>query len=192
MATIRYTFRPSLFQSERTIVLDDHAITVHSGSGADRRVPWTAIEEVHIEPATAGDDGKARWLVNLAVKDGSPIQVDSVNVRGTQDYEHKTDEFVAVLEAIHGHLAGRLGDVRFRFGMRRGVRLAWRIALVLVIITGLMAGVAAIYSGEYEAIFVAIAFVGLGWSGLSLLKGRRGPVPYDPTGLVLDKVKAKT
>jgi hypothetical protein len=191
MTTIRYTSRPSLFQAERTVVLDDHAITVRNGDGPDRRVPWTAIEEVHIEPAIAGDDGKARWLINLGVKGGRPIQIDSVNVRGTQDFEHKTDEFVAVLEAIHQYLAGRTAEVRFRFGMRRSISIAWRIALVLVIITGLMAGGAAIYSGAYEVIFVAIAFVGLGWSGLSMLKGRRGPVPYDPSGFALDEGKAK-
>ena len=192
MPTIRYTFRPSLFRAERTIVLDDQAITVRDGDGADRRVPWTAIEEVHIEPATAGDDNKARWLINLAVKGGRPIQIDSVNVRGTADFEHKTDEFVAVLEAIHKALAGRTGEVRFRFGMRHGIAILWRIALVMIIVTGLMAGGAAIYSGEYEVIFVAIAFVGLGWSGLAILKGRRGPVPYDPGETILDKSAPKS
>jgi hypothetical protein len=184
--TIRYAFRPNLFRAERVVVLDSHAITVRDGDGEDRRVPWTDIDEVHIEPATAGDDGKARWVVNLAVRGGRPIQIDSVNVRGTQDYEHKTDEFLAVLAAVHRHLDGRKNEVRYRFGMRRGVTIAWRIALVLTIIVGLMAIAAAIYSGEWEVIFVAVAFIGFGLSGLSLLRGRRGPVRYDPTGFELE------
>jgi hypothetical protein len=191
MATIRYTFRPSLFHSERAIVLDDHAITVREGEGEDRGVPWSEIEEVHIEPATAGDDDKVRWVINLAVKGAAPIHIDSVNVRGTSDFEHKTDEFLVVLAAIHRHLEGRKGEVRYRFGMRRGIAILWRIALVLLIIAGLMGIAAAIYTGEWEVIFVAVAFIGFGLSGLSLLRGRRGPVAYDPTGFELGDAKPR-
>jgi hypothetical protein len=187
--TIRYTFRPSLLQQERTIVLDSHAIAVLFAAGEDRRVPWSDIEEVHIEPATAGDDNKTRWVINLAVKGGAPIQIDSVNVIGTSEFEHKTDAFLEVLGAIHEHLADRRGEVRYRYGMRRGITILWRIALVLTIIAGLMAIGAAIYTGEWEVIFVAVAFVGLGLSGLSILRGRRGPVPYDPTGFELGAAK---
>src|SRR5436190_13355684 len=102
---IRYVFRPSLFHAERTISLDDNAITVAEGDRTPRRVTWSKVSEVHLEPATAGDDDRARWLINLRASDGGKIQIDSVNVRGTGDFEHKTEEFFAVLGAIHKALA---------------------------------------------------------------------------------------
>jgi hypothetical protein len=68
MATIRYSFRPSLFQAERTIVIDEGGIVVREEPGHDRRIGWAEIDEVHLEPGTAGDDDKTRWLLNLGVR----------------------------------------------------------------------------------------------------------------------------
>jgi hypothetical protein len=101
MTTIRYSFRPSLFQTERTIVLDGGGITVREANENDRHIAWADIAEVHLEPGTAGDDDKTRWLINLHPGDGKPIRIDSVNVRGTEDFEHKTTEFLDVLDTIH-------------------------------------------------------------------------------------------
>ena len=116
---LRYVFRPSLFHAERAITLDDSAIMVVEGDRAPRRLPWDRILEVHLEPATAGDDDRTRWLINLRASGGEKIQIDSVNVRGTADFEHKTEEFLAVLGAIHKALAAYPG-VRYLIGSRRG------------------------------------------------------------------------
>lgn len=180
MATIRYTFRPSLFQAERTIVLDDSGVVIH-GSGPDRRVPWSDVDEVHIEPSTAGDDDKTRWLLNLAVRSGDKIQIDSVDVRGAGDFVHKSEEWQSVVGFVHKRLASRKPPVRFRFGARRGILVAWRIALLMVLAVGIFGMVAAVLSEEYEAIFYAGIFAAFGVVGLMTLKGHRGPVTYDPT-----------
>ena len=101
MATILYSFRPSLFASPRTIVIDEAGIAVRDGAADDRRVPWSDITEVHIEPGTVGDEGKLRWLTHLRVAGGRPVTLDSINVRGAADFEDKSDEFLAALAAIH-------------------------------------------------------------------------------------------
>ncbi len=184
MATIRYTFRPSLFQAEWTIVIDGSGIVAREGSGDDRRVAWADIEEVHLEPATAGDDDKTRWLMNLRVRDGAPIGIDSVNVRGTSDFEHKTQEFLAVLDAVHRALAPRSDTVRFRLGVRRGILIAWRIALLLTLAAGILGAVAAVAVEEYEALFGAGVFIAFGAVGLLALKGKGGPKSYDPKDFI--------
>lgn len=178
MTTLRYTFRPSLFQAERAIVVDDQGIAVHGDD--DRRVAWTDVVEVHIEPATAGDDDRTRWLLNLRLRDGTTIRIDSVNVRGTADFEHKTEEWRAIVGAVHHALAERRPPVRFRFGARRGIIVAWRIALVMTAAVGVFGIGAAIVSEEYEAILYAGVFAAFGVVGLMALKGARGPVAYDP------------
>lgn len=184
MATIRYSFRPSLFQPERTIVVDDHAITVREGDGVDRRVSWSEITDVHIEPSTAGDDDKTRWLLNLGLRDRTVIRIDSVNVRGTADFEHKTEEWRAVVGAIHRALADRRPAVRYRFGARRGIIVAWRIALVMTAATGAFGMGAAIVSEDYEAILYAGIFAAFGIVGLMTLKGARSPAAYDPAAFM--------
>ena len=177
----RYVFRPSLFHVERAIDLDDSAITVVERDRAPRRLAWDRILEVHLEPATAGDDDRTRWLINLRAAGGEKIQIDSVNVRGAADFEHKTDEFVAVLGAIHKALAPYPG-VRYLIGSRRGILVAWRIALGMLTAAGLFATGAAIFVGDFESLFVTLAMTGLGISGFAVLRGRRGPVAYEPTG----------
>lgn len=183
MTTLRYSFRPSLFERERTIVLDDQGVASEYG-GTSFRTPWSKIAEVHIEPVPAGDDGKSRWLVNLRTNGGAVIKIDSVNVLGTADFEHKTEEFIAVLKAIHAALAMRRPPARFRYGTRTGIIIAWRIALLLVLVAGIFGIVAAIATEEYEAILYAGPFVAFGLVGLMSLRGKRGPKPYDPTGFV--------
>jgi hypothetical protein len=177
--TLRYVFRPSLFQAERVITLEEEAITSAEGERASRRLAWGRILEVHLEPATAGDDQHTRWLINLRADSGEKIQIDSVNVRGTADFEHKTEEFFALLTAIHRALAPYPG-VRFLIGSRRGILVAWRIALAMLTATGLFATGAAIVVGDFESLFVTLAMAGFGLSGLAVLRGRRGPVPYQP------------
>ena len=163
-------------------MLDGKGITVAEGNDSARRVPWGDIVEVHIEPSTAGDDEKTRWLVNLAVRDAPSLRIDSVDVRGAADFEHKTREFGDVLAAIHEALAARGSDVRYLFGTRRGVFWAWRVALFLAVATGLFGVVVAIVSEEYEAVFYTGAFAASGILGLLALRRRRGPVPYNPDG----------
>jgi hypothetical protein len=187
MATILYSFRPSLFASPRTIVIDGTGIAVRDGSARDRHVPWSDITEVHIEPGTAGDEDKLRWLAHLRVAGGRPVTLDSINVRGAADFEDKTDEFLAALAAIHRALESRADAVRFRFGARRGVLAAWRIALLLAAAVGIFGSVVAIVSEEYEALFSTLPFAALGGLGLLTLRGRSGPVPYDPTGFIVDQ-----
>ena len=97
MATILYSFRPSLFASPRTIVIDEAGIAVRDGAADERRVPWGDITEVHIEPGTVGDEDKRRWLAHLRVAGGRPVTLDSINVRGAADFEDKSDEFLAAL-----------------------------------------------------------------------------------------------
>lgn len=179
MTTIRYSFRPSLFAAERTLVFDDQGITV-VGADLDRRMLWADVDEVHIEPVAAGDDDKTRWLINLRISDGSLLRVDSVSVRGAADFEHKTKAFAEVLVAIHAALASRGKAVRYRFGARRGVLWAWRIALVLALATGLFGIVAAVIAEEYEAIIYGGVFTAFGLFGLLTLRGKGGPVAYDP------------
>lgn len=187
MAIIRYNFRPSLFQTERTVVLDDQALTVHMEGGVDQRVPWESVEEVHIEPVTAGDDN-TRLVLNLSIRNGAPVQIDSVNVRGAGDFEHKTEEFKAVLGAIHRALSSRSG-IRYRIGMRRGVMIAWRIALLLTVAAGIFGVVAAVITEQYDAIIYAGVFVAFGGVGLLMLAGRRGPVAYDPAAFIASEKK---
>ncbi len=184
MATIRYSFRPSLFQAERTIVIDGSGIVVREETGPDRRVAWTEIDEVHLEPATAGDDDKTRWLINLGVRGGAPIRIDSVNVRGTADFEHKTEEFLDVLEAVHRALEPRGDAVRFRLGVRRWVIVAWQIALVLTLAAGLFGAVVAVVVDEYEALLGAGVFAAFGVVGLMALKGKGGPKTYNPKDFI--------
>lgn len=191
MTTIRYSFRPSLLQGERTIVIDGGGIAVREGTGHDRRVAWTDIDEVHLEPATAGEDDKTRWLVNLGVRGGAPIRIDSVNVRGTADFEHKTKEFLDVLDAIHRALAPRRAAVRFRLGVRRWVVVAWRIALFLTLAAGLFSAVAAVFVEEYEALLGAGVFIAFGFVGLLALKGKGGPKSYDPRDFIQAREKTE-
>ena len=179
---IEYAFRPSLFQPVRTIRLDDQALRVRDGDKPERRVPWADIDEVHIQPATTGEDGRPRWTARIGVKGGAPIRIDSTNVRGADDFEHKTDEFAAVLAAIHAALLPRRHEVRFLFGMGSGLNLAWRIALVMAVAVGLFGTIAATIAEEWDALFGTLAFMGTGLSGLAMLRGRRGPVTYDPGG----------
>lgn len=189
MTTIRYSFRPSLFQAERTMVIDGNGIVVREGTGDDRRVAWTDIDEVHLEPAAAGDDDKTRWLMNLGVRGGAPIRIDSVNVRGTADFEHKTEEFLDVLDAIHRALEPRGNAVRFRLGVRRWVIVAWQIALVLTLAAGLFGAVVAVVVEEYEALLGAGAFAAFGVVGLLALKGKGGPKTYDPKDFIQAREK---
>jgi hypothetical protein len=190
MTTIRYSFRPSLFEAERTIVIDGGGIVVREETGHDRRVAWTDIDEVHLEPATAGDDDKPRWLINLGVRGGAPIRIDSVNVRGTADFEHKTKEFLEVLDAVHRALEPRGDAVRFRLGVRRWVIVGWQIALLLTLAAGLFGAVAAVVAEEYEALLGAGVFIAFGVVGLLALKGKGGPKTYDPKDFV--KAREKT
>lgn len=184
MATILYSFRPSLFAAPRTIVIDEAGIAVRDGAAHDRRVPWGDITEVHIEPGTAGDGDKLRWLAHLQVAGGRPVTLDSMNVRGAADFEDKSDEFLAALSSIHRALELRRETVRFRFGARRGVLAAWRIALLLAAAAGIFGSVVAVAGEEYEALFSTVPFAALGGLGLLMLKGRSGPVPYDPAGFI--------
>jgi hypothetical protein len=179
MAPLRYTFRPSLFQRERTAVLDDAGIAIEYG-GTSFRTPWSAIEEVHIEPMANTVDEHPRWLLKLRTGGGALISIDSVNVRGAADFEHKGAEFAAVVDAVHAALAQRDPPVRFRFGARAGIITAWRIALVLAVAAGLFGIAAAIATEDYEALFYAVPFAALALSGLLTLRGKRGPKSYDP------------
>jgi hypothetical protein len=181
MTTIRYIFRPSLFHQERTLILDDRGLTLREGDGGERRVALDDIVSLHVEPATAGDDGKPRWLINLGVRDGKPIQIDSVYVHGASDFEHKIDEFATVLEALHKTLGPRGDAVRYSVGTRRGVLIAWRVAFFLCVVAGLVGAAAAVVTGEFEVLFGAASFIGLGILGLLMLRGRSGPRAYRPT-----------
>jgi hypothetical protein len=182
MATIRYSFRPSLFTGERTVVLDNAGIVVQQDGQPDRRVAWSAITAVHIEPATSGDDNRTRFLINLAARDGWRFAIDSVYVRGPAEFEHQTDGFLAVMKAIHQALEDRK-DIDFRFGTKRGVLVAWRIALVFVVLAGLFGIVAGIVSEDYLGLLYGGVFVAFGGAGFLLLKGRGGPRRYDPKGM---------
>jgi hypothetical protein len=181
MTTIRYVFRPSLFHHERTLVLDDRGLSLREGENSERRIAFTDIVSLHIEPAPAIDDETPRWLINLGLRKGRPIQIDSVYVRGTADFEHKTDEFLKVLGALHQALAPRGKAVSYSFGTRSSILIAWKIALVLCLLAGLFGVGVAIALGEFEAVFGAAAFVGLGALGLVMLRGKRGPKPYRPS-----------
>ena len=64
---------------------------------------------------------------------------------------------------------------------------AWRIALFLALATGIFGSVVAIASEEYEALFSTLPFAALGGLGLLALRGRSGPVPYDPAGFIVDQ-----
>jgi hypothetical protein len=172
-------------------VIDGTGIVVREETGHDRRVAWTDIDEVHIEPATAGDDDKTRWLMNLGVRDGAPIRIDSVNVRGTADFEHKTDEFLEVLDAVHRALEPRGDAVRFRLGVRRWVIVAWQIALVLTLAAGLFGAAAAVVVEEYEALFGAGTFIAFSFVGLMALKGKGGPTTYDPKDFIQAQEKTE-
>ncbi len=185
MATLSYSFRPSLFAAVRTVLLDDTGLAVRSQNGAERRFAWADVTEVHIEPATTPDEGR-RFVVHVKARTQPPIDIDSVNVRGGSDFEHKTDEFIAVLQAIHEALAARKAEVRFRYGARRGIVTAWRIALVMLAATGIFGTVAAIIAEEYEALTATVPFVGFGLSGLAVLRGRKGAVAYDPSGFAVE------
>jgi hypothetical protein len=185
VATIFYTFRPSALSVERTIVLDAKGVTVHLRDSAERTMPWSSIDEVHIEPATSPDD-HGRFVVHLKARGQPSIDIDSANVIGMNDIEHKTDEFIAVLAAIHAALTPRKADVRFRYGMRRGITVAWRIALVMVVATGIFGTIAALVSEQYDALAGTLPFLALGLSGLTVLRGRKGPRDYDPTGFTPD------
>ena len=68
-----------------------------------------------------------------------------------------------------------------------GVLAAWRIALFLALATGIFGSVVAIASEEYEALFSTLPFAALGGLGLLALRGRSGPVPYDPAGFIVDQ-----
>jgi hypothetical protein len=68
MATIRYSFRLSLLQAERTIVIDGSGIVVGEGAGDDRRVAWTEIDEVRRALTPRGEAvrfrlGVRRWVI---------------------------------------------------------------------------------------------------------------------------------
>lgn len=182
MTTLRYSFRPSLFQSSRTVVLDDTGIAVLQEGAEDRRAPWSAIEEVHIEPSTAGDDDRTRWLLHLAPAGGERITIDSVDVKGAADFEHKTEAFAEALRFVHGSLAPRGDAVRYRFGARRGVVWAWRAALILTLAAGIFGVVAAIVAEQFDGILYGGLFAAFGLFGLIALRGRGGPVAYDPAG----------
>src|SRR5260221_7363616 len=100
MATIVYTFRPSLFTGERTITLDNSGIAEATASN-HRRIPWTSVQEVHVEPATSGDDGGSRFVIHVRASGQRQIDIDSVNVRGAADFEHKDADFADLLRFIH-------------------------------------------------------------------------------------------
>ncbi|HZP21668.1 MAG TPA: hypothetical protein VFB16_15855 [Bauldia sp.] len=178
MATIRYTFRPSLFTSDRTIVVDETGVAELRSDGSERRIAWREVSEIHIEPATSGDE-QARFVLHVNARDRRSIDIDSVSAQSATDFAHKGDEFLAVANAIHDGLAPRAGSVRFVYGARRGVLNAWRIALWFTLAAGIFAAGAAIVSEEYDLLFGSIAFIGSGISGLTMLRGRKGPRPYD-------------
>ena len=183
MPTIRYSFRPSLIRDETTVVINESGVSVREGSEPDRRIAWTEIDEVHLEPSTAGDE-KARWLLRLHPRSGKPIQIDSMNIRGAADFEHKTKEFLVVLDAVHAALRPRGNAVRFRLGVRRWIIVAWQVALLLLFLVGLFGAVVAIYTQEYVALTSIGVLVAFAVTGLLMLKGRGGPRPYDPADFI--------
>ena len=134
MTNHTYTVRRSLFAKERSIVTDDDGIVVRDGDEPERRIAWVAIDAVHVQSTSRGDENQTLWHVKLVVKDGAPIRIDSLNVRGIGDFEDKTPEFASVLTAIHVALMPRATEVRFLYGMGSGLILTWRFMLVLCII----------------------------------------------------------
>lgn len=184
MTTIRYSFRPSVFSDETVVVINETGVTLREESGSDRRIAWSDIDEVHLEPNTAGDDKQARWLLRLHPRSGKPIQIDSVNVRGAADFKHKTKEFLAVLDAVHSALKPRGNAVRFRLGVRRWIILAWQIALVLLLVVGIFAAVVAIATEQYDVLMSVGVLVAFALIGLLMLKGKSGPRDYDPADFI--------
>jgi len=181
---LAYAFRPNLFAEERRIIIDDDGITIRDGESPERRVAWQSIEEVHIQTGSEGDENLVRWTATLGIKSGEPIRINSVNVRGTADFEDKSREFAELLAAIHQALIQRTPEVKFVYGRRSGLMLAWRIALVLCVLAGCFGVAATLYAAQWEAIAGAGAFVWAGIAGLWLLRGR-GPRPYNPATFML-------
>jgi hypothetical protein len=177
MATIRYTFRPSVFTSERTVVIDGSGVAELRSDGGETRIPWTDVAEIHVEPGTSPDE-TARFVLHVNAANRTSIAIDSLNVRSAVDFEDKTQEFLEVLKAVHESLAKREAEVRFLYGAKRGVLTAWRIALWLTLATGIFAAIAGVISEQYDLLFGSVAFIGAGLSGLAVLRGRKGPRTY--------------
>src|SRR5262249_25536001 len=95
------------------------------------------------------------------------------------DFEHKTGEFFEVLATLHESLEPHSG-VRYVMGGKRGILIAWRIALVMLTVAGIFATLAAIYVSDFWSLFTTLAMTAIGASSLAALRGRHGPVSYDP------------
>ena len=148
--------------------------------------PWNDINTINVGGYVYSGEGMMVYPgAQIGINGSAPIRIDSINVRGTADFEDKKAEFAAVLAKIHAALMRRASEVRFLYGMGTGLTLAWRIALVVCILSGCLGVVAAIYSAQWQAAFGAAAFIGAGISGLAMLRGRKGPRPYDPATFVL-------
>jgi hypothetical protein len=62
---------------------------------------------------------------------------------------------------------------------------------MMLVATGAFGTVAAIVTEEYEALSATLPFIGLGISGLALLRGSKGPVDYDSAQLMTAPEKDK-
>lgn len=184
MTTLSYSFRPSFFAKEHTLALDAAGLRLRVAGAGERRLAFGDVTDMHIQAVARGEDSPA-WRADLRGKDGTALHLTSIDVRGPGKVADKGAEFAALIEAIHAGLLPRAGEVRFRFGIGRGMTLAWRAALVLCVLAGLAAAAAAVYLQQWSMGLGAVALLGTGLSGLWLLRGRGGPRPYDPARLKL-------
>ena len=101
----------------------------------------------------------------------------------SQHFEHNREEFLAVRGAIHEAFSPYPG-VRYLIGARQGLVVAWRIALGLTAAAGLFASIAAIITSDLSSLLATGPVAAIGISGLAMLRGRRGPLQYEPKNLV--------
>ena len=185
MATVRYTFRPDILSGETRVVLNQTGIVAREGNGPEHRLAWTDIDEVHLEPGSAGD--KARWTLRLRGPGTNSIRIDNVNFRGVADFEHKTNEFLAVLDVIHTALAPRGKSVRFRLGVRRWIIVAWQIALFMLLAVAVFGAATAIVVEQYETLVGIAPMIAFAVLGLLMLKGKSGPRDYNPSDFIASR-----
>lgn len=129
-----YSFRTSIFESERHFTLADGAITVRD-EGGEQRVPLSDVEEVHLRFHRTKQRDYYQCRVRL--RSGRKLFLQNRHWGGIANFEDRSAAYTAFVAALHQELAHASPAVSFRSGSFMTfvgtIMVAAVVALLLVV-----------------------------------------------------------
>ncbi|MFY0650532.1 MAG: hypothetical protein JXQ96_00795 [Cyclobacteriaceae bacterium] len=136
---MKYSFRKSAFDKDKTYELTQTSISITDHEGRTTDTPYSDIETVNLQFVSTKNN--SFYQCELKLKNGSKILLKSQHYKGIANFEDRKEEYSLYISGLHKILNASKLDIKYKKGISP---VAYFLSMAIFILTGFLFPIIAI------------------------------------------------